>query len=62
MKCDYCHCEMVDGEYMAQTAVVSDEGTHSFGGPGVLADCLKCPQCGWSRTKPCPLHIPVEAK
>ena len=56
--CRKCGGTMKPGKAMGQTFVggVPDfigethSSTFSAGGPGVLIDCMKCVDCGWSVT------------
>lgn len=56
MNCKRCDVPMQPGKAIAQTVtgVPDFHGkevvTLSPGGQGVLIDCMKCPQCGWSVT------------
>jgi hypothetical protein len=59
LKCKKCNGDMREGKVIAQTVTgapdfVGDKHavTMSYGGPGVLIDCLKCGTCGWSVTMP----------
>lgn len=46
--CRKCGGFMKPGKAMGQTFAISNEGTCSPAGPGVLVDCMKCAECGWS--------------
>lgn len=54
-KCPRCQVEMQLGKAIEQTWAGTPEWegdeicTLSPAGPGKLVDCLKCPQCGYSR-------------
>lgn len=56
MSCKKCGGEMVPGKALGQTLVGGepdlggDVMTFSAGGPGVVIDCMKCTDCGWSVT------------
>lgn len=57
-QCPKCRLSLVPGLAILQTYTTSipdfigeDRGiTVSPGGPGRLAECLKCPGCGYSKT------------
>jgi hypothetical protein len=57
--CKKCRTPMIESHGLLQTFVggeldfPSDPApvTFSAGGPGKLAQCWKCPDCGWSMTK-----------
>ena len=62
MKCPKCGIEMVKGTAIENTLVAgipdfpgsdsfADGQTLHYGGPGKLINCLKCPQCGFSRVR-----------
>lgn len=58
-KCKKCGSEMAQSKAIAQTLTGMKDFpgdkhavTLSNGGPGVLIDCLKCTNCGWSMTIP----------
>jgi len=58
MICPKCNTEMTQGKALQQTwrAGLPDLGgsevqTMHVGGPGKLIDCMKCPECGFSREK-----------
>lgn len=53
--CRHCHGQMKPGQAIKQTYTGlpdfpgdTDRVTLSPGGPGVVVECLKCEQCGWS--------------
>ena len=56
--CHGCGTKMLPGKAMGQTMTAGepdfcgqdDVVTLSAGGPGVMIDCLKCPDCGLSCT------------
>ena len=60
MICKRCKAEMNTGIATQQTYVgglpdfIGDKhsSTFSAGGPGLVVECWKCPDCGWSMTKP----------
>jgi len=55
--CPKCRGQLRPGKATGQTLssglpdLGGDIVTMSPGGPGTLIDCMKCPSCGWSRTK-----------
>lgn len=59
MKCKHCKADMIPGQAIKTMAVMSVDfigetpsrgSTVNLRGTGQLMDCLKCPQCGFSRT------------
>ncbi len=53
-KCRKCGGEMLPGQALLETRVGTPDfiggevQTFSVGGPGRLAPCMKCKECGWS--------------
>lgn len=62
-KCPRCDVPMRPGVAILPTVVGEEDDiggcvTLSYGGPGRLIDCLKCPECGHSITGKTSSHPP----